>query len=79
MLIYAFVVLCWLVQSIFSININGRAHAERCLAGRTRPVTETEDDAVPWGPIRCEWRSISGDTDSMSVGLWLKKMEELDV
>lgn len=59
--------LFWLVQSIFSININGRAHAEKCLAGWAQPVTETEDEAVLWGPVSCERQSISSDTDSTSM------------
>lgn len=39
-LIHTFVVLCRLVGSTFSININEWAQAEKCLAGWARPVTD---------------------------------------
>lgn len=58
-LIFSVVVLCWLVQNMSTININEWAHAEKWLTGRTRPVTETEDEAVSWCPVSDEWRSIS--------------------
>lgn len=65
---YVFVVLCMLVGSTFSININEWAQAEKCLAGWTRPVTETEDEAVLWDLVSCEWRLINCDTGSISEG-----------
>lgn len=76
-LIHVLVVLFWLVGGGFSININEWAQAEKCLAGWARPVTETEDEAVLWAPISCEWRKINFDTDGIIV--WLRKMCETDI
>lgn len=66
------------MQNMSTNNINEWAHAEKWLTGRTRPVTEAEDEAVSWCPVSDEWRSIICFTESRNVGLWLEKMEEMD-
>lgn len=71
--------LCWfmsllcyavvLQKTYFSININGRSHAGKCLTGWSGPVTGTEDEAALWCPLSCV-------TDSVREAPWLEKMEE---
>lgn len=67
-------------KTIFDININSWALAEKRLAWRSRPVSATEDEAVVChlcSGVSGGWSAVF--KESRSVGPGLRRMEETDV
>lgn len=79
--------LCWfvfllprLVHNIYSININGWAHAgkEPHRANVAQLSRKTEDEAVPWCPVSCELEGGWGVDRLWCETVWAWRRQRAD-